>query len=170
LAYRYDASGNTTCRPSTSAANTCPSGAGSQTLTWDAARRLSTVSDSTGTSSYTYTADGVRLVGDDPAATTLYLPGTEIKRAKATGTVTAVRYFQWDGQVCAMKTTGGAVTWLITDHHGTQTIAVAAGDQTVTARRCLAGHSCQSSRSSLPVPQTASVDPLGLYATGPMPS
>jgi RHS repeat-associated protein len=135
LAYRYDASGNTTCRPASTTANTCPSGASSQSLTWDAERRLSTVSTSAGASSYIYTANGDRLVADDPTATTLYLPDTEIRRTKATGAVTATRYFQWNGQVCAMKATGGAVTWLITDHHGTQTIAVAAGNQAVTIRR-----------------------------------
>jgi RHS repeat-associated protein len=135
LAYRYDAGGYTTCRPASSTANTCPPGAASQTLAWDPEGHLSTVADASGTSSYTYTADGERLVADDATATTLYLPGTDLRRTKATGTVTATRYFTWAGQVCAVKTTGGAVTWLVGDHQGTQAIAVAAGTQAITARR-----------------------------------
>jgi RHS repeat-associated protein len=134
--YRYDAAGNTTCRPAAAGANTCPTGTGNQTLTWDAEGNLATASDATGTSRYTYTADGTRLVADDPSTTTLYLPGTEVRRTRSTGAVAATRYYSWAGQTCAMKTSGGgAITWLLGDHQGTQTVAVAAGPQTVTTRR-----------------------------------
>jgi RHS repeat-associated protein len=168
-AYRYDSGGNTTCRPSGPAANTCPSGADSQTLSWDPERHLSTVSDGSGTSAYTYTADGVRLVADDPTATTLYLSGTEIRRTKATGALTPTRYFHWAGQVCAMKTTGGAVTWLITDHHGTQAVAVAAGNQTITTRRQYPYGGTRGTASSWPNPQGfvgGTNDPTGIVHIG----
>jgi RHS repeat-associated protein len=135
LSYGYDAAGNTTCRPAATAANVCPASAASQTLDWDQEGHLATATDTVGTSRYTYTADGERLLADDPTTTTLYLPGTEIKRVKATGVVTANRYFAWAGQICAMKTTGGAVTWLIGDHQGTQSISVAAGTQAISVRR-----------------------------------
>jgi len=135
LSYSYDAAGNTSCRPAGTAANDCPSSAGSQTLAWDREGHLATATDSAGTSRYTYMAAGERLVVDDPTATTLYLPGTEIKRVKATGTTTANRYFAWAGQSFAMKTTGGAVTWLIGDHQGTQSVSVTAGTQAISVRR-----------------------------------
>ena len=37
----------------------------------------------------------------------------------------------WAGQTCAMRTTGGAVTWLIGDHQNTQSVAVTAGTQAI---------------------------------------
>ncbi|MEV8517143.1 RHS repeat-associated core domain-containing protein [Dactylosporangium sp. NPDC051484] len=135
LNYQYDNTGNTTCRPASGGANTCPAGTGSQALTWDAEGHLATATDSSGTSRYIYAVDGTRLVADDPAATTLYLPSMELKRAKATGAVTATRYYTWAGQTVATMTTGGAVTWLIADHQNTQNIAITAGIQTVTIRR-----------------------------------
>jgi RHS repeat-associated protein len=135
LNYKYDNIGNTTCRPAGSGANTCPGGTGSQDLTWDPEGHLATVAGSAGTSSYIYAANGIRLAVDDPAATTLYLPNMEIRRTKATGTVTATRYYDWGGQTIAMMTTGGAVTWLIGDNQNTQNIAVAAGTQAITVRR-----------------------------------
>ncbi|MEV0133324.1 RHS repeat-associated core domain-containing protein [Dactylosporangium sp. NPDC050688] len=135
LNYQYDSTGNTTCRPAGSGANTCPGGTGSQALTWDAEGHLATATGGSGANSYIYTADGVRLVADDPAATTLYLPNMELKRTKGTGTVTATRYYIWSGQSVAMMTSGGAVTWLAADNQNTQNVAVAAGTQAVTIRR-----------------------------------
>ncbi|WP_432990488.1 RHS repeat-associated core domain-containing protein [Dactylosporangium sp. CA-233914] len=132
--YQYDATGNATCRPAGTGANTC-GGTGSQTLTWDAEGHLATATDSSGVSRYVYGADGTRLVAEDPANVTLYLPGMELKRAKSNGAVTATRYYSWAGQVVAMMTTGGAVTWLIGDHQNTQNIAVAAGSQAISIRR-----------------------------------
>jgi RHS repeat-associated protein len=134
-AFTYDQTGNTVCRPATSAANNCQTGTNSQTLTWTADGLLQSAVDGTGTSSYIYAADGTRLINDDPANVTLTLPGVEIKRTKAGGVVTANRYYSWNGKTVAMKTTGGLVTWLVGDHQGTQLVAVAAGNQTVTTRR-----------------------------------
>ena len=135
--YGYDATGNTVCRPAGAAANTCPAGSGNQTLTWDAEGRLAANTSDTGTSSYIYTPDGTRLIADDPTSVTLYLPGMDITRTKVGGVVTANRYYEFGGRTCAMKTTGGAVTWLLPDEQGTQNISVAAGTQAITARRQL---------------------------------
>src|SRR5262249_23675672 len=93
LTYGYDQGGNTACRPRAATANAGPSGTGSQSLNWTPEGRLGSLTDATGTSSYIYTADGVRLVGDTPTSTTLYLPGTELVRDKATGAVSSTRYF-----------------------------------------------------------------------------
>lgn len=123
--YGYDASGNTTSRPG---------GAGGQTLTWDAEGRLATTSDSTGTTSYLYTAGGTRLISHDATGTTVYLPGTEL-RLPTGGAVTATRYYAYNGQVSGMRQPGTGIIWLVTDHQGTQSLAIAAGDQTLTQRR-----------------------------------
>jgi YD repeat-containing protein len=53
--YSYDAAGNTTCRPNpTAVTNTCPTGAGSQTLTWNSENRLEAVVDGTTNPTYLY--------------------------------------------------------------------------------------------------------------------
>jgi RHS repeat-associated protein len=124
--YGYDNSGNTQDRPGV---------ANAQHLVWDLEGHLSKATENGQDTTYTYAADGTRLVMSDPTSTTLYLPNMEIKRAKSTGTVTATRYYTWSGQICAMLTTGGAVTWLLGDPQGTQQIAVAAGNQAITQRR-----------------------------------
>lgn len=124
--YGYDAAGNTTTRPG---------GASGQTLTWDPEGHLATTSDTSGTTSYLYTANGARLIMRDATGTTVYLPGTELRRTTSNGTVTATRYYAYNGQVAAMRQPGTGITWLATDHQGTHSLAVAAGAQTLTQRR-----------------------------------
>ncbi|GHJ48892.1 hypothetical protein Cs7R123_62340 [Catellatospora sp. TT07R-123] len=121
--YEYDAAGNLTKRPGTGLP---------QVLTWDAEGHLA--ANSEGGVSSVYTADGTRLIQSDPAYTTLYLPGQEIRVAKSGGAVTAVRYYTYAGRTCAMTATGAGVTWLVTDTQNTQQITVAAGNQAITQR------------------------------------
>ena len=131
--YAYDNTGNTICRPTGTAANTCPTGSGSQTLSWDAEGRLATVkTGSTTIETNIYTPDGTRLIRRDTTGTTLYLPGQELRREGST--TTATRYYTFAGQTCAMRTPTG-LTWLYNDHQGTQQIAVNAATQQVTQRR-----------------------------------
>jgi RHS repeat-associated protein len=123
--YGHDDSGNVTARPT---------GAGSQILRWDKERRLATTTDTTGETSYIYDADGNRLIRHDPAGTTLYLPGQEV-RVSSSGSRTATRYYTHAGQTIATRTRGG-VTWLAGDHHGTTHATInASGPATVTTRR-----------------------------------
>jgi RHS repeat-associated protein len=135
LNYQYDNLGNTTCRPVSTGANSCPTGTSSQSLGWDAEGRLATVNGSSGLNTYTYAANGMRLAAEDPVNTTLYLPSMEIRRVKSNGTTTANRYYDWAGQTFAMSATGGAVTWFIGDNQNTQQVAVTANTQAVTVRR-----------------------------------
>ncbi len=135
--YNYDNSGNMLCRPSGSAANNCTTGSGSQQLAWDAEGRLSSVQiGSTTSETNIYGADGTRLIRRDPAGTTLFLPGQEIRRE---GTVnTGTRYYSFAGQVCASRkgsSANSAVNWLFNDHQGTQQVSVNAATQAVTIRR-----------------------------------
>ncbi|MCW3815446.1 RHS repeat protein [Micromonospora sp. DR5-3] len=112
--YGYDASGNTTSRPG-------------QTLTWDAEGRLA----SSGTEAAVYDADGNRLIRRDATGTTVYLTDTEVHRA-ASGSVTATRYYRQADSVVAVRTPS-RLSWLVDDHQGTATTAVAdqAGQPTV---------------------------------------
>ncbi|MFI7026035.1 polymorphic toxin-type HINT domain-containing protein [Micromonospora sp. NPDC049900] len=134
--YAYDNAGNTVCRPTSTGANTCPAGGGSQTLAWDAEGRLSSVSVAGNTvATNIHDADGARWIRRDATGTTLYLPGQELRRDSGGG-LTGTRYYSFSGQVCAMRTAGG-LTWLYVDHQGTQHAVVAASTQQATIRRQL---------------------------------
>ena len=125
-AYTYDEAGNTLTRPTAAA--------GTQTLTWDPEGRLATSTDSTGTTSYIYDADGNRLIRQDPTGKTLYLPGQELRFTTSTATQSCTRYYTFNGQTIASRTTTG-LTWLVGDHQGTGQVAVDAVSQQATIRR-----------------------------------
>jgi hypothetical protein len=123
--YGYNVAGQTTSRPG---------GQGSQTLTWDQEGHLATLADSTGTEAYVYTPGGDRLISRDSGGTTLELGAVTLRLNKNTGAVTATRYYSFGGAVVAQRT-GAGVSWLMSDHHGTDDIAIDAGTQNVTRRR-----------------------------------
>jgi RHS repeat-associated protein len=123
--YGYDQSGDTTSRPGAH---------GQQTLTWDVEGHLATVADSAGTSSSVYSPDGSRLVSHDPAGATLDIGDISLRYSTATNTVTATRYYTFNGGTVAQRTAAGVV-WLASDHHGTDQLAVNASTQAVTQRR-----------------------------------
>jgi RHS repeat-associated protein len=119
--YGYDNAGNTTTRNIT--------GKPGQTLTWDPEDHLATVTDSGGTTSYLYTADGQRLIANEPGSvTTVYLGDYELRRT-ITGT-TGTRHYG-----VATRTTGGGLTWLAADHHDTGQVAVNPTSLAVTRRK-----------------------------------
>lgn len=126
-AYGYDTAGNMTTRPGTS---------GNQTLTWDAESRLAKVTQGTTTlEENLYDAEGERLIRRDPGGTTLFLPGMEIRRA-STSALTATRYYTFASRTVASRTSGNqTLTWLFTDHQGTQHLAINAYTQQVSVRR-----------------------------------
>lgn len=132
--YKYDGSGNTTCRPNGTAANACPPDAASQNLSWDAEGHLVSVSGSgSAAGSNIYDADGGRLLRRDSTGRTLFLPGQEI-RLDNNGTTSGTRYYSFGGKLIASRNSGG-VTWLFTDRQGTQHTSVNAATQAVTTRR-----------------------------------
>lgn len=135
--YAYDANGNTLCRPTSTAANQCAAdgtaGTGSQALVWNHQNRLSSSTDATGATSYTYDAGGSRLIRRDPGGATLYLPGgIEIRKPKS-GNATGTRYYSHAGSAIAVRTPT-TLTWLINDHQGTATATVSS-DAALTATR-----------------------------------
>ncbi|MEN3611523.1 polymorphic toxin-type HINT domain-containing protein [Plantactinospora sp. ZYX-F-223] len=131
--YGYDATGNTTCRPAGTTANTCPPDTNSQHLTWDFEGHLASVSgNATTAGSYIYDANGNRLIRRDATGTTLYLPGHEIRYEA--GVRTPTRYYTFAGKLVASRTPAG-LTWTHTDHQGSQHTTIHPTSQAVTTRR-----------------------------------
>jgi RHS repeat-associated protein len=121
--YSYDNTGNATTRNI--------AGKPGQTLAWNPEGRLASVTETAGTTSYLYDADGGRLIESRPNGTaTLFLPGFELIRDTA-GTVTGTRFY---GGV-ASRTSGTGLTWLTTDHHGTPQLAISAANLATTRRK-----------------------------------
>lgn len=123
--YLYDASGDTTSRPG-------------QTLTYDSAGRLSTVTAGSDTQSLVYDASGSLLLQSDPVSgSTLYLGDTELHVAAGSSTVTAVRTYSANGTPIAERTTtagvsGSVVKWLGTDAQN-RIAPVYGGSQSIAA-------------------------------------
>ena len=139
--YTYDGAGNTLCRPAGTAVNNCSTGVGSQMLTWNAEGSLASSTDSTGTTTFIYDADGNRLLRKDPTGKTLYLPGQEI-RSNTTGTtvISCSRYYMWANKNIAVRTSSATgsdkLTWLVADRQNTSNITIAAaGTQALALRR-----------------------------------
>ncbi|WP_020388301.1 RHS repeat-associated core domain-containing protein [Kribbella catacumbae] len=124
--YGYDALGNTTSRK--------VAGRDDQ-LEWNVEGRLSEVTDKAGRkTSFLYDNQGNRVIRRDPATVTLSLSGQELKLDRASGTVTATRYYDHAGSVIAVRT-GAGLSWLSGDHQGTAQVSISAETQAVTKRR-----------------------------------
>ncbi|MFD2768308.1 RHS repeat-associated core domain-containing protein [Micromonospora eburnea] len=167
--YDYDSTGNTTCRPAGTTANTCPPpGNGSQNLTWDAEGHLASVTHG-GTTVETniYDADGNRLIRRDATGTTLYLPGQEIRRDNSSIT-TGTRYYTFAGKLVASRN-GSGLTWVYSDHQGTQHTAIDAASQAVTTRRQTPYGRSRGTQPAWPNPKGfvgGDPDPTGLTHLG----
>ncbi|WP_234318379.1 RHS repeat domain-containing protein [Streptomyces sp. NRRL S-244] len=124
--YAYNETGNTTSRKVGSAAE--------QILEWDTEGHLAKTKQGTLTTGYQYDAEGKRATRTDSSGTTLYLPGgNELKLAK-NGTLTGTRYYTAGETTVAMRT-GGKLTFLLADHHGTGTTQIDASTQAVVRRK-----------------------------------
>jgi RHS repeat-associated protein len=123
--YTYDNAGNTKTRPGPN---------GTQTLVWDAEGNLQSVTDTAGSSSYLYDADGERLISRDGAGKTLYLPNEELRYTNSTAATTCTRYYSFAGGTVAQRTAKG-LTWLGSDHQGTQQVSLDEKTQAETIRR-----------------------------------
>ncbi|QGQ20475.1 hypothetical protein GC089_16370 [Cellulomonas sp. JZ18] len=128
--YAYDAAGNTVTR--------APAGATAQTLEWDVEGELARVRQGTTvTGSYLYDADGERLIRRQGGTVTAYLPGgVELTLTSSTGTVKALRYYSFGGQVVAVRTGTGAggVSTLVADTQATAQISIANSTNVITQR------------------------------------
>ncbi|MET9368341.1 toxin C-terminal domain-containing protein [Streptomyces griseoflavus] len=125
--YAYDASGNTTERVL---------GGDTQKLDWDAEGQLTKTVEADGReSTYVYDAEGNRVMREDATATTVYLPGMELRLPKAGGEVEATRYYSFADQTVAVRTDDGRLSWLAADHHGTGELAIDAVTGAITGQR-----------------------------------
>ncbi|MEV4837864.1 RHS repeat-associated core domain-containing protein [Nonomuraea sp. NPDC049486] len=121
--YAYDATGNTTARDA---------GSTTRTFAWNTEGQLAETAENGTAAEFVYDADGNRLIRKDATATTLYLPGTEIRLSA--GTATATRYYSHAGRTVALRTPAG-VTYVTEDHQGTAQVAIDAGTQQSRVRR-----------------------------------
>ncbi|WLS43259.1 RHS repeat-associated core domain-containing protein [Micromonospora profundi] len=124
-AYTYDKAGNTKTRPGPN---------GTQTLVWDAEGHLQSSTDTAGTVSYLYDADGSRLINRDTTGRTLYLPNEELRYTNSTATAACTRFYPFGGGTVAQRTSKG-LTWLASDHQGTQDVTLDEKTQAATIRR-----------------------------------
>ena len=87
--------------------------------------QLASATTAAGTTTYRYDATGNLLLVRDPATTTLYLPGEELTTPTGgSGAITPTRYYTFNGQAVAARTTTTDITWLAADPQGTTTTAI----------------------------------------------
>ncbi|MFC0109600.1 RHS repeat-associated core domain-containing protein [Kibdelosporangium aridum] len=110
---------------------------GSQEFTWDVENALTKVVTDGKNTTFTYDADGNRLIRRDPEGTTLYLPGQELRLNVAGGNPQATRYYSHGENIIAVRQDNGSLSWLAGDHQGTGEITIDAGSLQVTRRRQL---------------------------------
>ncbi len=128
--YDYDRAGNTIGRVRAGAA---------ETLNWDFEGHLESVAKAdnpANTTSFIYTADGVRLMRKDPTGTTLYLGNQELRLSSSGGNPIGTRYYSHAGKVVAVRQ-GGSLSWLAGDHQATAQVAIDSATLAVTRRRQL---------------------------------
>jgi RHS repeat-associated protein len=124
--YGYDAAGNMTARAGAQ---------GNQTLTWDDAGRLGSITTpGAGTTTYKYGANGNLLVQADPTSTILYLPNQQLTLKNSA--VTGVRYYDLPGSGRVVRTgTGTNYSFEITDGNNTPVLYLDRTAQTATWRQ-----------------------------------
>ncbi|MEU6479908.1 RHS repeat-associated core domain-containing protein [Streptomyces sp. NPDC047017] len=125
--YTYDKTGSTRTRTI---------GGNTQTLDWDAEGKLTRTKDADGKeTTYLYDASGERVVRRDATATTVYLPGMELKLPKGGTDVQATRYYTFADQTIAVREANSTLSWLGSDHQGTGSLAINATTGAVSQRR-----------------------------------
>ncbi|MFH9828229.1 polymorphic toxin-type HINT domain-containing protein [Streptomyces bobili] len=130
--YTYDATGNTTDRDLSTAA---------QDLVWSPESKLDSLTSAGVKTTYVYDADGNRILENSPSGSVLYLGETELT-TNATGSITkASRAYGQAGAPTVVRTTtngataGHKLNVLLADHLGTANTTVElSGTQPVTRR------------------------------------
>ncbi|MEU0228192.1 RHS repeat-associated core domain-containing protein [Streptomyces sp. NPDC006284] len=128
--YTYDTTGNTTKRPGAANKTT-------QNLTWSDEGKLTQLTETDQSTDYLYSADGTLLIRATENGERVLYAGTTELHLRADGTTWAQRYYTADGITAAMRSnqTGtNKVTFLVSDHHGTSSLAVDRLDQKFTKR------------------------------------
>ncbi|AVT32969.1 sugar-binding protein [Plantactinospora sp. BC1] len=127
-AYTYDAAGNMTGRNAAE---------GNQTLDWDDAGKLVSVTGgTTGTNTFLHDADGNLLLQKEPTKTTLYLPGQQLTLNTTTGAIDGNRYHALPGGgTCIRSGASAGYTFALADHQGTPTLYLDSTAQVPTWRQ-----------------------------------
>ncbi|SCL24453.1 polymorphic toxin-type HINT domain-containing protein [Micromonospora inyonensis] len=108
--YQYDNAGNTTTRTEVGE---------DQTLVWDAEGNLDSVTDAAGAkTSFVYDVDGSRILRKEPDATTLYLPGMEVRLNHTTRATEGTHFYGLPGGGTMVRKLNG-LHYVQPDHHGT---------------------------------------------------
>ncbi|MGY3201658.1 polymorphic toxin-type HINT domain-containing protein [Streptomyces sp. TE5632] len=124
--YEYDDAGNTTKRTI---------GGDAQSLAWTDTGKLREVTEANGSkTSYLYDGSGSRILRKDSSGTTVYLPGTELKLSADGTKKEATRYYEYAGQTVAVRT-GGKLSFVASDHHGTGELAIDSATGAISQRR-----------------------------------
>ncbi|MEV5971647.1 polymorphic toxin-type HINT domain-containing protein [Streptomyces sp. NPDC051921] len=125
--FTYDAGGNT---------HTRTFGGDTQILDWNSEGKLSKTTEADGQeTTYVYDASGERVIRRDAAATTVYLPGMELKLPKNGTAVEATRYYSFAGQTIAVRENNNTLSFLGSDHQGTSSLAINPATGVVSQRR-----------------------------------
>lgn len=105
-----------------------------QALEWDAEGRLASVTQGSQVTTFAYDTSGARMPRKEPGATTLYLPGMELRLDHTSRTVRGTRFYTFGGHTVAVREAGGAKL-MAADHQGTQGVMIDASTGAVTRRR-----------------------------------
>ncbi|MEV7211741.1 polymorphic toxin-type HINT domain-containing protein [Kitasatospora cineracea] len=114
---KYDAAGNTTEIADTS---------GKTTYTWNAEGRLAKTSQADGDTTYLYDADGNQLIRRNPGGKiTISLGADEATYDLTTKKLSGTRYYPMPNGITAVRTgSSTTLSFQISDHHGTGTLAI----------------------------------------------
>lgn len=126
--YEFDSTGNTTSRPD---------GAAPQDLDWSDEGRLATLTEGGKTTDYLYGPDGTLLIrATESGERVLYLGSTEL-HLRANGSTWAQRHYSAGSLTVAVRSNesgSNELSYLVTDHHGTATLAIDATNQEYSRR------------------------------------
>ncbi|WP_328835932.1 RHS repeat-associated core domain-containing protein [Streptomyces europaeiscabiei] len=126
--YEFDSTGNTTSRPD---------GTTTQDLDWSDEGRLAALTEGGKTTSYLYGADGTLLIrATEGGERVLYLGSTEL-HLRANGSTWAQRHYGSGSLTVAVRSNesgSNELSYLVTDQHGTATLAIDATDQAYSRR------------------------------------
>ncbi|MGW6245478.1 polymorphic toxin-type HINT domain-containing protein [Streptomyces roseolus] len=128
-AYTYDTTGNTTKRPGKT---------GTQDLIWSAEGKLTKLTESGKSTDYLYDADGNLLIRTTQGGERVLYAGATELHLRANGTTWAQRHYAAGGTAVAVRSneTGAQkLTYLAGDHHGTQSLAIAADSTQAYSKR-----------------------------------
>ncbi|MGH3158134.1 MAG: RHS repeat-associated core domain-containing protein [Streptosporangiaceae bacterium] len=132
----YDAAGNTTSVDNSSVGNSPPAAPPAASNAYNAQGQTASVTNGSGTSSYTYDANGNLLIQSDPSGSTLYLDNgaEELSYSPSTQTVTGLRFYNAPDGSVIVRSSSGALSYEAANQQGTAVAAVNASNLSFTRR------------------------------------